>query len=122
MTKLKTFFLLALAVILATACSLINGATRGAAVLKTPTERPQRADTMKADSIPTQAPTRCTVATRMAAGRLNMRVCAGTGCGVLEVLAEGDTLTVLAAGDWLNVETDAGAAGYINSTYCKIGE
>ena len=122
MTKRKTFLLLAALVALAISCSITNGATMSAAVLKTPTERPQRADTLKAERIPTPSPQHCTVDTGTAAGRLNMRACAGTNCGVLAVLDEGDRLTVLTAGDWIEVQPDKGAAGWINSKYCNIGE
>jgi uncharacterized protein YgiM (DUF1202 family) len=115
---MQKFFILALAAIFAISCSLTDGATIGAAVLKTPTERPQTTNTPEIDPTPTQPPKRCTVTTGTAAGRLNLRSCPGTGCGVIGVLEEGQAVTILAAGDWLKVQTEAGA-GYINSNYCR---
>jgi uncharacterized protein YgiM (DUF1202 family) len=117
-TKRKTFYILAAAAIFAISCSLTNGATMSAAVLKTPTERPQRADTLKAERIPTPSPKRC----KVTAGLLNLRAGAGTSYSVLAVLDEGDDLTILTAGDWIEVQTDKGAAGFVNSKYCRIGE
>ena len=113
---------MALAAILLLSCSLTNGATMSAAIVKTPTERPQRANQPEAIKTPTQTPTRCTVDTGTAAGRLNVRSCGGTNCGVIGILDEGQTVTILAAGNWLNVQTEAGAAGFVNSKYCSIGE
>ena len=115
---MKRFYILALAAIFAISCSLTNGATMSAAVLNTPTAAPQRADTLKAERIPTPSPKRCTVT----AGLLNLRSCGGTHCGVLAVLDEGDRLTVLELGDWLQVETNTGLTGYINGAYCANGE
>ena len=112
---MKRFYILALAAIFAISCSLTNGATMSAAVLNTPTAAPQRADTLKAERIPTPSPKRCTVT----AGLLNLRSCGGTHCGVLAVLQQGDLLTILERDHWLNVKTDTGAAGFINSKYCK---
>jgi hypothetical protein len=37
---------------------------------------------------------------------------------VLAVLTEGDRLTILTAGAWLNVTADNGMTGYINSNFC----
>ena len=116
MTKRKTFLLLAVAVIFATACSL----TSGAAVLKTPTGTPTASQHAQPMQSPTTSPTRCTVTTGAAGGRLNMRACAGTGCGVIGVLEEGQAVTILAAGDWLKVQTEAGATGFVNSKYCNL--
>jgi uncharacterized protein YgiM (DUF1202 family) len=113
---MKRFFILALVAILLLACSLsTNGATMSAAQFKpalsatpTPTNQPS----------PTPRPESCIVT----ADYLNLRTCGGTACGVIDVLNEGDRLTILARGHWLKVQTEAGAAGFVNSNYCKIAE
>ena len=119
---MQRFYVLALVAILLLACSLTNGATSGAAILAASTESPQRDETPKATQSPTPTPQRCTVDTGQPQGRLNLRACSSTDCAVIEVLAEGDRLTILAAGDWLNVQTETGAAGFVNSKYCTLGE
>ena len=121
MTKRKTVLLLAALAMLAISCSLTNGATSGAAILAKPLGTPTAAQIdqpIQPAQTPTPAPQRCTVK----AHALNLRACGGTDCGVIFVLDEGDRLIVLAAGDWLNVQTEAGAAGFVNSNYCEIGE
>mgnify|MGYP000159184243 CR=1 FL=1 len=118
MTKRKTFFILGALVALVISCSLSDGASIGAAVLSRATHSPQSNPPTPTIPTSTPRPESCTVT----AGLLNMRTCGGTACGVLAVLAEGDDLTILAAGDWLSVETDKGLTGYINGAYCKIGE
>lgn len=121
MTKRKTLFILALAAGFVMACSLTNLPTSGAAVLKTPTGTPTAADTPEAIATPTQAGQRCTVDTGTADGRLNLRACAGTACGVVDVLEEGQALTVISTADgWHSVQTEAGAAGFVNSQYCNL--
>ena len=117
---MERFYILALAVLLVISCSLTeNGATMSAAILPKATESPQNAPTLKPTQTPTTGPQRCAVTTGTAQGRLNMRACGATNCDVIEVLEEGEMLTILAAGDWLQVQTEAGAAGYINSSYCR---
>jgi uncharacterized protein YgiM (DUF1202 family) len=110
---------LAALAVLAISCSLTNATTSGAAVLNTPTARPQRADTLKAEQTPTTSPTRCTVT----AHALNVRDCGGVDCAVIDQVTQGDRLTVTGTADgWHRVQLDAGA-GWINSKYCKeIGE
>jgi len=119
---MKRFYILAWAAILLLACSLTSGATMSAAVLKTPTERPQTSASPESTQTPTPSPKRCTVTTGAADGRLNMRACAGTGCEVIDILEEGQVLTVLQLGDWLKVQTEANGAGFVNSNYCNVGE
>ena len=120
---MQRFHILAWVAILLLACSLTeNGVTMSAAIAKTPPESPTAAQVVQNTPTPRPTPSRCTVATGAAQGRLNMRACAGTNCDVIEVLDEGEMLTILAAGDWLQVKTDAGGTGYIYSKYCKIGE
>lgn len=81
-----------------------------------PTEQVSRADA----ATPTEL--LCKVITGMETGRVNLRACEGTACPVLFVLKDGQTLTVLQRGAWSEVVTDSGLRGWINSTYCKIGE
>lgn len=70
--------------------------------------------------LPTQTPANtCTVQTGMDTGRVNLRACAGTNCGVKSVLADGQLLQVIGAGDWLKVRTADNLTGYIYSKYCK---
>jgi len=57
----------------------------------------------------------CTVT----AEALNLRAGPGTAYPVLTWLYAGQVLTVLQAGAWLQVQTDGGLTGYVNSNYCK---
>ena len=111
-------FWLAAVAILLLACGTTSGATMGAAIVKMPPKRPQNADTLKPTQTPTPSPQRCIVT----AGYLNFRACGATSCDVIEVLEEGDRLTVINAGSWYHVKTDDGAPGYVKSTYCEIAE
>ncbi|MBI5944647.1 MAG: SH3 domain-containing protein [Chloroflexi bacterium] len=61
----------------------------------------------------------CKVYTGVDAGTVNLRSCAGTSCGVLDIVTEGDRLTIITAGAWANVTTEDGVTGWINSIYCK---
>ena len=117
MHKRKTFILGGLAILLLS-CSLTNGATIGAAILATPPGTPTAARIDQPTPTPTPRPESCTVT----AHALNLRAGAGTSYSVLAVLDEGDRLTVLELGDWLQVETDTGLTGYINGAYCANGE
>jgi uncharacterized protein YgiM (DUF1202 family) len=117
MHKRKTFILGGLAILLLS-CSLTNGATIGAAILATPPGTPTAARIDQPTPTPTPRPESCTVT----AHALNLRAGAATSYSVLAVLDEGDRLTVLTAGDWIEVQPDKGAAGFVNSSYCKIGE
>ena len=112
---MKRFYILALAAIFAISCSLTNGATIGAAILATPPGTPTAARIDQPTPTPTPRPESCTVT----AHALNLRAGAGTSYSVLAVLDEGDRLTVLARGHWLQVETITGAAGFVHSNYCK---
>jgi len=68
---------------------------------------------------PTAAAVTCEVYTGIDGGTVNLRTCAGTSCAVLDIVTEGERLTVLAAGNWAHVTTKDGVTGYINSNYCK---
>ncbi|MBT4310519.1 MAG: SH3 domain-containing protein [Anaerolineae bacterium] len=118
MTKRKTLFILGALVALLISCSLSDGASIGAAVLSRATGTPTAARIDQPTQTPTPRPESCTVT----AHALNLRAGAATSYSVLAVLDEGDRLTVLTAGDWIEVQPDKGAAGFVNSSYCKIGE
>lgn len=60
----------------------------------------------------------CTVSTGAPQGYLNLRSGAGVDYPVLRVLNEGETLTIMQRGAWLEV-LDASGVGYVNSNYCK---
>ena len=112
---MKRFFILALAALLVISCSLTNGATMSAANIEPALITATAPPIPTPSPSPTPSPERCTVT----ADFLNLRTCGGTHCGALAVLQQGDLLTVLERGHWLNVKTDTGAAGFINSKYCK---
>ena len=120
---MKRFFILVLAIVSILACSLTNGASVGdisAAQFKPAliTATPSPSPTAKI-STSTPSPERC----KVTASFLNLRACPGTSCAVLDVLKAGVLLTVSERGHWLKVETMSGAAGFVNSNYCKtIGE
>ena len=68
-------------------------------------------------------PWTCTVFTGIEGGAVNLRACPGAACGaVLDILTEGETLTVITAGEYVNVTTESGVTGWLNSRYCKNGE
>jgi uncharacterized protein YgiM (DUF1202 family) len=50
---------------------------------------------------------------------VNLRSCAGTSCAVLDIVTEGERLTILTAGNWTHVTTEDGVSGWLNSKYCK---
>jgi uncharacterized protein YgiM (DUF1202 family) len=57
----------------------------------------------------------CVVRTGYDSGTVNLRTCAGTSCAVLNIVTEGERLTVLAAGNWAHVTTKDGVTGYITN-------
>lgn len=62
----------------------------------------------------------CTVFTGIDAGGLNLRSCDSVNCPVIDVLREGQTVTVFQDGqDWLLVQTDSAAIGWVNKDFCK---
>lgn len=67
----------------------------------------------------TNTPEACDVQTGIEGGTVNLRTCAGVSCAVLDIVTEGERLTILTAGAWMNVTTEDGVTGYINSNYCK---
>ena len=119
MHKQKTFLTLTLAGLLLIACSLTSGATGAALSAQNAPATPTAADQPETIATPTAGPTRCTVT----AHALNVRTCAGVDCVVIAQVTQGDQLQVLGtANGWQNVQTEAGAAGFVNSQYCKKTE
>lgn len=67
----------------------------------------------------TNTPEACNVQTGIEGGTVNLRTCAGVSCAVLDIVTEGERLTILTAGAWMNVTTESGVTGWLNSKYCK---
>lgn len=109
MTKRITtmFLLLALAGLFYAMTAKANGGEFAPA----PTAQPSRT--------PTQTPTVCNVQTGIEGGTVNLRACAGVSCAVLDIVTEGERLQIIAAGAWMNVTTESGVTGFVNSKYCK---
>lgn len=107
MTKrIMTMFLL---LTLAVGLYFMQGKADGGEVKPTQTARPTATD----------PPSVCNVRTGIEGGTVNLRTCGGTSCGVLDVLTEGERLTVITSGAWMNVTTESGLTGWLNSKYCK---
>jgi hypothetical protein len=78
--------------------------------------------TATAQPSPTLTPTApaCVVTTGITSGAVNLRACPGAACGaVLDILTEGETLTIITAGEYVNATTESGITGWLNSKYCK---
>ncbi len=113
MTKRKTVLLFGL-VILLLACSLTD--PQSAALVA----KLEPAPTQQASPTPTSSPLLCTVSTGTPGGKLRLRDCGSTQCQELEILDEGEMLTVKGSGDWLSVVSSSGRSGWINSKFCKL--
>jgi uncharacterized protein YgiM (DUF1202 family) len=111
MTKriMTMFLLLALAGFFYAMTAKANG---GGVVDPTNTARPPT-------QTATNTPTVCNVQTGIEGGTVNLRTCGGVACGVLDILTEGERLTILTAGAWINVTTEDGVTGWLNAKYCK---
>jgi uncharacterized protein YgiM (DUF1202 family) len=78
-----------------------------------------------ADPISTAQPSRiataeaCKVYTGVDRGTVNLRACGSIACEVLDTLTEGESLTILKAGNWTQVTRADGVTGWLNSLYCK---
>jgi ABC-type transporter MlaC component len=76
--------------------------------------------TQTAQATQTEAAQTCTVTTGIHNGTVNLRECKGAACGaVLDILTEGASLTIITAGEYVNVTTESGVTGWLNSKYCK---
>lgn len=77
------------------------------------------AQTAQASQTATDTPEACNVQTGIEGGTVNLRTCAGVSCAVLDIVTEGERLTILTAGNWKQVTTEDGVTGWLNSKYCK---
>jgi uncharacterized protein YgiM (DUF1202 family) len=109
------FFVAICLLVLLTSCSTViplpTTPTSAATATEITVTKPQTA-------FPT-APQTCTVQTGVPTGYLNLRKGAGTQYSVIRVVNEGETLTVIKVGTWLEVLDAQGNRGYVNSNYCK---
>jgi uncharacterized protein YgiM (DUF1202 family) len=110
MTKRITTMLLLLALVVG--LYFMQGEADGGEVKPTATAQPSRTAT-------NTAAVNCEVKTGIDGGTVNLRACGGVSCAVLDIVTEGERLTILTAGNWINVTTEDGVTGYINSNYCK---
>ena len=86
--------------------------TQRAAVIITPSPTPTR------PAIRTAA-LACEVSTGTPGGFLNLRAGPGMAYRVLQVLEEGQRVTLLQAGTWYQVQA-GGAVGWIHSHFCEV--
>jgi uncharacterized protein YgiM (DUF1202 family) len=108
------FLLLALAGLFYAMTAKASG---GGPVHTDPTRTAQ--DRTNLNKLQTVTPTVCNVQTGIEGGAVNLRTCGGVSCAVLDIVTEGERLTILTAGAWMNVTTKDGVTGWLNSKYCK---
>lgn len=73
------------------------------------------------EAVQTEAVQTCAVRTGIDGGTVNLRGCAGVTCGaVVGTLAEGETVTVLTAGEYYSVKTSNGVTGWLAGTRCEV--
>lgn len=106
--RIITMFIL---LVLAVGLYFMQGKADGGAVKPTQTQT--------ARPTATNTPEVCNVQTGIDGGNVNLRTCGGTSCGVVQVLTEGERLTIRKAGNWTQVTTADGVTGWLNSKYCK---
>jgi uncharacterized protein YraI len=104
--------------ILLTSCSATVPLPRNAATSTVPPTATKVTIT-KLPKFLSPTPQICTVQTGVPSGYLNLRTGAGTDYAAVRVLSEGETLTVIKFGTWLEVLDTHGNQGYVNSNYCK---
>ncbi len=76
--------------------------------------------TQPAQPTQTEAARTCIITTGIESGMVNLRACPGAACGaVLDIMTEGERLTIITAGEYVNVTTESGVTGWLNSKYCK---
>lgn len=104
----------AISLLLALAVGLyaVAAHAKGERIKADPTQTAQATNTAKPDT--------CKVITGVDGGTVNLRECEGASCGaVLDIVTEGESLTILTAGLWVNVTNADGITGWLNSKYCK---
>lgn len=116
---LRALFMTLFAMLL-TACQFLDVMTLqpvNALQAPTATQLPRQTAQPTNTTQPTMTPPACVV---IASDALNMRGGPGLSYGVIAWLKPGERLTILQTrGAWLEVQTDQGARGWINSNYCK---
>jgi len=109
----RTITLLFLLALVAGFYALVTASAQGVTEVSTATAPPS-------PTITSTTPPACTIWTGIEGGTVNLRACPGAACGaVLDILTEGETLTIITAGEYIRVRTESGAAGWLNSKYCK---
>jgi uncharacterized protein YgiM (DUF1202 family) len=106
--------LLIMGLILLSSCSPLDAyAVTAVTAAPSPTiaSSPPPATAVRADT--------CQVRTGIPDGSLNLRAGAGMRYAVIEVLEEGQVLTVLARGAWLRVRTRGDLTGFVNAKFCR---
>jgi len=120
MKRYTPFFILALLGVLAMAC--ITSASLASYGINVDTLATPSPVTISLPPTPEKVTTSlpfCTVTAKA----LNLRAGPGTSYSVIDWLRAGDVLTVTQdRGGWLQVIDPSGAAGWVNQTYCTIGE
>ena len=106
MKKKITFMLLLLALV---AGLYVTAGAKGDRVEVVPTNTAQRIATAEA----------CEVYTGVDGGPVNLRACGSVACEVLDIVTEGERLTIVTADAWTQVTRADGVSGWVNSNYCK---
>lgn len=112
----KRIFIMFVLLALAVGLYFMQGKADGGEVKPTQTARPTATNTLEV----------CNVQTGIEGGTVNLRTCGGLSCAVVDIVTEGERLTILTAGAstgyaslWMNVTTESGVTGWLNSKYCK---
>lgn len=103
---LKIFLLLALAV----GFYAMTAKAKGDALAQ-PTQTAQASQTATART--------CKVITGVDGGTVNLRKCEGMSCAVVDIVTEGESLSIVTSGLWVKVTNKNDVTGFINSKYCK---
>lgn len=104
--------LLLLAFVFVAGFYVMNANAKGQGAKTEPTQTTQPTNTAM--------PGTCKVITGFDGGTVNLRSCAGTSCAVTDILTEGESLTILTAGLWVNATNADGVTGWLNSKYCEV--
>jgi uncharacterized protein YraI len=110
MAKKITFMLLLL--VLAVGLYAMKATAKGDRV-------PVTTQTAQVSRIASVTPGTCEVYTGITGGTVNLRTCAGTSCRVLDILTEGESLSIVTAGNWTQATRADGVTGWLYSKYCK---
>jgi len=103
--------------------AILNFIISGCAAI-VPIEAVPTSQAVTVEAVPTEKPTSgsCAVRTGIDGGTVNLRGCAGTTCGaVVGILTEGEAVTVITSGEYYNVATESGAAGWLAEKYLYCG-